>query len=184
MPSLRPATPEDAAGIAAAHVQAWRESYAGMVDDAFIAAHSEDQRRWLWGKILALDAPRQAVLVVEDAQGIAGFGRAAPNRDEPHAFLGEIQSIYMLDRIKRQGWGRRLMAALADHMAAAGLFPALVWTLRINAPACAFYAALGGRIATQRTTGFGPQRLEEVAYGWPDRAAFLAPSLDCRDATR
>jgi len=36
-PLIRAATPTDAAGIAAVHVQSWRDTYAGLLPDEFLA---------------------------------------------------------------------------------------------------------------------------------------------------
>ena len=50
---------------------------------------------------------------------IVGFASGGPIRSETAELLGteaEIFAIYLLDRVKRQGIGRRLMTGVFDHL--------------------------------------------------------------------
>ena len=51
----------------------------------------------------------------------------------------------------------------------------LIWVLAANAPARAFYEALGGRYLREQQIEIGGVALPEVAYGWPDAAALARP---------
>ena len=43
----------------------------------------------------------------------------------------------------------------------------LIWALAEN-PACAFYAALGGKPAREKTVNIGGEDWREIGYGWDD----------------
>jgi hypothetical protein len=45
---LRPATPADAAAVAYVHVQAWRETYRGIMPDAVLEGPSVEERARAW----------------------------------------------------------------------------------------------------------------------------------------
>jgi hypothetical protein len=48
--TIRPATAEDAAGIAAVHVRSWQVAYRGQLPDALLDSLSVDQRTRWWGE--------------------------------------------------------------------------------------------------------------------------------------
>ena len=77
-PAIRPALLADAAAIAEVHVQAWRETYRGLMPDAVLAGLSVEKRVRAWSEMLAAGPQAPTILVVEDAGRIVGFeiGRA------------------------------------------------------------------------------------------------------------
>lgn len=174
--SLRPAEPADAAAIGALHVAAWREAYAGLLPDALLAELSVEGRIAMWGKVLADPGAFEtaAVFVVEAKSKIVGFGACGPQRDEALAaagFSGEIVAIYVLRAHQHHGAGRALMAAMAGALSDRGHTAASLWVLRDNAPARAFYEALGGAILGEKEEAGPNGTRSELAYGWRDLAA-------------
>jgi ribosomal protein S18 acetylase RimI-like enzyme len=168
-PRLRPAQAEDAAAIGRTHVQAWQESYPGMVPAERIAALDPVERAGVWER--AIVAGRHVTLV-EDALGIAGLALCGATQSPELDCDGEIQALYLLRRVQRQGLGRALMADMARAMLAKGMRSASLWVLDANLPARRFYSALGGRILQHRTELEQGAPLEETAYGW-DRLEVL-----------
>lgn len=51
MPSIRAATPNDAALIAGVHVASWRETYAGLLPEAMLSDLSVSDRTGRWARI-------------------------------------------------------------------------------------------------------------------------------------
>ena len=187
--AIRRAQAGDAAAIAAAHVAAWHEAYAGLVPARMLSAFTVAERTRRWRRILsAPDPARQSAVFVAVAQnrGIVGFGSCGrqPTPDLlAGGFAGEFSALYLLAAHQRQGTGRRLMALMAQDLLAREMRGAALWVLRDNGPARAFYEALGAKIVGQRvetvdafTSGRARAQdvLHEVAYGWPDLAV-LAP---------
>ena len=123
MITLRPATQADVLPLASAHVQAWRETYQGIVPDHVLAPLDPAKRAAMWrGRVEGGGTVQLGV----DAEGIAGFADAGAQRDASLSFAGEIYAIYVLRRAQRRGLGRRLMGAMA-HQLALPVFPAPVF---------------------------------------------------------
>jgi ribosomal protein S18 acetylase RimI-like enzyme len=161
-----PATQDDAEELGAMHVQAWRETYAGLVPQHVLDALDAAARARMWRSIVATD---RQVFIVRDAGTIVGFGACGPPRDEGlTAFAGEIGALYILRRAQRRGFGRVLMHALAHALDAEGRNNAALWVLHGNTPAQRFYEALGGRMVTERTRTRDDWTLREIAYAWDD----------------
>lgn len=165
---IRDAVEADVEGIAKAHVQGWRESYKEFLTPEALAGLSVDERMQMWQRALAEPEPRARLLVAEADDGqIVGFIRGGPIRGKGAELLGaeaEIFAIYLLDKIKRQGIGRRLMRGVFDHLAAHGLRSVGLWVLRDNLPARRFYESLGGTSGPEQSFDLRGQMVTEVAY--------------------
>ena len=165
---IRDAVEADVEGIARVHVQAWRESYKDFLSPEALGGMSVDERMQMWQGAFAHPNPKAKLLVAEAEDGeIVGFARGAPVRPEEPDLLAaetEIFAIYLLDKAKRQGIGRRLMAGVFGHLAAQGFRSAGLWVLKDNLPARRFYEALGGRLGPEQSFDLGGQTVTEVAY--------------------
>jgi hypothetical protein len=91
---IRLATIDDVEHIARVHVQAWRETYRGLVPDAMLDRLSAEDRAVMWRSAFADPAKAPALLVVEDVNGtIVGFGSAGRARSDKLQTEGEITAI-------------------------------------------------------------------------------------------
>jgi len=188
--TIRRAEAGDAAAIAAAHVAAWHQAYAGLVPARMLNAFSVAGRTGRWQRILTAPDPSRAssvfVAVARDG-GTIGFGSCGrqPAPDLVAAgFAGEFSALYLLAAHQRRGVGRRLMRLMAQDLLAREMRGAALWVLRDNEPARRVYEGLGAGVAGQRVETVdefisgerSPTQdvLHEVAYGWPDLSV-LAP---------
>jgi ribosomal protein S18 acetylase RimI-like enzyme len=165
---IRDAAEADVEGIARAHVQGWRETYKDFLSPEALAGLSVEERVQLWQRVLAEPEPRAKLLVAEADDGeMVGFIRGGPIRDkgaESLATEAEIFAIYLLDRVKRQGIGRRLMRGVFDHLAAHGLRSVGLWVLKDNLSARRFYETLGGTPGPEQSFDLRGQMVTEMAY--------------------
>ena len=168
---IRAATPADAEPIARVHVQAWRESYRGLMPDALLAALSINRSARMWTEVLASEA---IVHVVEAPTGVVGFGSAGAARSALLGATGEITALYLFDHVKRRGIGRTLFTSLMRALAGRGHTSAGLWVLIDNHGTRRFYEALGGRAGEIITTHRDDADLHEIAYLWNDLARFAA----------
>lgn len=165
---IRPALVADAAGIAAVHVDSWRSTYPGMLPDRYLVSLSAATHERRWRGLLSGAPPRGRRTFVAEAGGrVVGFSSCGPQRTGLPGFGGEFYALYLLDHVQGLGLGRRLLAAMAQHMLAADTRAALVWVLRDN-PSRYFYERLGGDLLAEQPIAFAGARLMEVAYGWKD----------------
>ena len=169
---IRAAHPADAPAIARVHVQAWHESYRGLIPDTTIAALSVEHSAGMWADILAQDQQASVVLVVERASEhdheIVGFGSAGTTRNAALGATGEIMAIYLLDAVKRRGLGRSLLTQLLRALAAHDHRSAGLWVLVDNHGTRRFYETLGGRTGVMRESDDSHVRMREIAYVWDD----------------
>ena len=176
--AVRPAEPEDAAAIAAIHVTAWHEAYAGLLPDEMIAALTVEVRQAWWAQVLSKPAPgpHEAVYLVEVEGRLAGFGVGNAQRSDTLAagFDGEIRGPYVVRAAQRRGAGRALVAATAAGLEQVGHRAVGAWVLRTNVPGRRFLEGLGGTLINGPEAVRGHGRLTEVAYGWHDVARLVA----------
>lgn len=165
---IRDGAEADIEGIARVHVQAWRESYGDFLSSEALAGLSVEERIAIWRGAFERPDPQARLLVAETVDGeIVGFARGGPNRRKASELLGtepEIFAIYLLDRVKRQGIGRTLMAGVLDHLAGQGFRRAGLWVLKDNRPARRFYEALGGMAGPEQSFDLRGQPVTEIAY--------------------
>lgn len=153
---VRKPTPDDVPDLARIHVQAWEETYAGLLPDAEIARFDLALRQRQWADTFAQDDTRIAY-----APNL-GFAQMGPQRDTELTddYPEELYAIYLLNQAKGLGLGRKLLGAVAGDAA----FTALV--LAGNAPALAFYGRMGGQdLMTRSFEDNGLLGLEHV-IGW------------------
>ena len=162
-----PAGPSDAEELARVHVTAWRETYRGLLPDAFLARMSEPGFARRFGR--ELTDPRAGVTLAAGGRyGLVGYAQGGPSRRGAEG-EAEIATLYLLRIAQGQGLGAELMAETARALAAQGARSLMISVLRDNIRARRFYEHMGGAPETPRQErGPGGALLYEVAYCWPD----------------
>lgn len=165
---VRPATPNDAPGIARVHVAAWQVGYRGMVADDVLDGLSVDDRMLTWLGDLTDPENEISTLVVEDDGRIAGFVSVLGVSRDEDAVPGtaEIPALYVDPPRWRTGVGRALMEVALAALVAAGANEVALWVLEENERGRAFYAAAGfkpdGERAVREDTGAPEIRLTRM----------------------
>lgn len=150
-PVIRPATPQDAAPLAALKLAAFRqtflEDFAVPYPPADLAAFEEGS--YSVEKVAAEIAdPTHATWIGTDADGaMLGYAHVGPCK-LPHADVqpgdGELYQIYLLREAQGRGLGGRLMALALDHLAATRPGrPIWIGVWSGNARAQAVYTGMG-----------------------------------------
>ncbi len=101
-----------------------------------------------------------------DGAEVVGFASGGRERAGETGFEGELYAIYVLDSAQRRGFGRELVRASVAGLRELGLGDMIIWVLRDNQPARAFYERLGGVYVRSQPITIGLATLEEVSYGW------------------
>jgi ribosomal protein S18 acetylase RimI-like enzyme len=167
--NIRPATVDDAIGIAKVHVDSWRTTYKGIFPDDFLANLTYESRETWWQRGLTEYSRTLFVFVAVDEGGqIVGFasGGAEPEGDKGYA--GILYAIYLFASHQGQGIGRELVLAIARRLKQEGLNSMLLWVAADNNPARKFYERLGGQQVHEKTDTIGGTALLEIGYGWQD----------------
>lgn len=145
------------------HWKSWQETYAGLVDSAYLEAMTLDKcvriaHQW-----------PERILVAKDDDMVVGFAAYGAYRDQTMQETGEVYALYVLRAYQGRGIGRALMEASLDKLAA---YPRVaLWVLKRNERAIRFY----------RACGFAPDGLEQpITLGTENtevRMVRLQPSI-------
>jgi ribosomal protein S18 acetylase RimI-like enzyme len=174
-PRIRPATAADLETVAAIHVRAWREAYAGLIPEPAATGLSCAERTAMWRPRFQGAAGGRGIWLGLDAAGApAGFLACGARRPDGPDAAAEIHALYVLARARGQGLGRALMAEAARFLAAEGFASLGLWVLAPNLRAIAFYRRLGAVPGPSRSSAIGPVTLVETAMLWPDPTALAA----------
>lgn len=153
-PSTRAPGPVDAEALAELHVATWRETYGHLLPPGFLSAAYVEGRRQMWEQVLAASRDDVVVRVAETSDGLVGFAWSGPPIEPVAGDDGRSRQLYALYvRVAHHGTGlgqRLLDEALGDG-------PAVLWVVRDNPRAVAFY----------RRNGFVPDGTEEIDPATP-----------------
>lgn len=160
---IRRAKTPDATDIAAAHDEAWRTAYQGIIPgnelDKLINRRGPD---W-WDSAIRKGS---RITILQFGEQIAGYANYGRNRARSLFYDGEVYELYLRPEFQGLGFGRRLFSAARKDLVQSGLKSLVVWALSDNEPAVEFYRALGGRAVARSSERFGTKTLDKIAYAW------------------
>lgn len=143
--NVRRARLEDAAALAAIHVNSWRVAYRGMVDQSVLDELSIAARTELWkGWLTAPTTPAHRHHTLEVDGVIAGFAVTRPSVEKDAAEDAfDLAAIYLAPEYFGRGLGAPLLAVALGELAAQGARTVTLWVLEANARARRFYERWG-----------------------------------------
>ena len=161
---LREAKPEDVPALAALHVETFNETHRGGRPGGPPYKLREGQ----WREAFRRADGSWFSFVIEDDRGeLVGFAKGTPHDGGVPGFAGELNKIYLLRRVQRQGLGRMLLGAVANRFLAQGVTSMLLFG-EAALPANKFYEAFGAERL------YGPKGEFHGGYGWRDLRALAA----------
>jgi ribosomal protein S18 acetylase RimI-like enzyme len=170
---VRKALPSDAEAITRVHIDAWRDTYKGIVPDKILADMNYEDRVGKCRDALRRLSEQQIFLVATDlTDNVIGFARAGAVRGSHPVYKSELYAIYFGKESRGQGAGRTLFNAVVKELQERGYNSMLIWVLEKNS-AKKFYEAMGGALGESRKTEIG-KLLDEVSYAWSDLSRFSA----------
>ncbi|MBY0334748.1 MAG: GNAT family N-acetyltransferase [Acetobacteraceae bacterium] len=192
MIAIRRARPSDAAAIGAVHVATWRSAYAGVLPEEYLAGLSAMRHAGGYQQAIADRRDGHAIFVAvasgtdappgldgRDGGVVIGFVSGGRAR-RPGLGQGEVETLYVLDDYRERGIGRRLMRAMAAHLAAVGCRSVMLWVLEAN-PTRWFYLRLGGRPVARESIRFAGLALDQLAFAWDPIDTLLAATAPARE---
>jgi GNAT superfamily N-acetyltransferase len=167
---VRRAGPDDLHGMARVHIETWKTTYRGLIDDDRLDQMTvEGDIAGGFGSWLRNPPAGVAQFVAATPmEGVVGFALGLPNPEEGSEFSGQLGAIYVLRAHQGRGIGRALVGAVSRHLLSLGKETMIVWVLDGN-PYRRFYERLGGTVVGKRTSaGRLSGGVTEVSYGWSD----------------
>ena len=139
-PTVRPATPEDAAEMARIHVRSWQETYRGvMSDDMLDDPQFVATRERFWMRGLTDERFAHHRIAVSEYRGeLIGIAQSAPPTDAHATWSQQLNVLYVLASAHGTGAGAALLDAVIFQGEAAAL-----WVADPNPRAQAFYRKHG-----------------------------------------
>jgi GNAT superfamily N-acetyltransferase len=165
---LRDLSAPDVSALAAVHVQAFNETHAPHDGGPSLALRLSQ-----WSETLSPAQPDRFVVGLSDPAGrLLGFAAGRPHDGGVPDYAGELNKIYVLREAHRRGFGRQLVAAVAERFLARAM-PSMLLFGDPRSVANGFFEHLGAiRLLAPNGEFHG-------GYGWPDLEALL---VRCRRA--
>ncbi len=155
MIEVRDASVDDADALATAHIDGWRVGYRGVVPDEYLDADEfassrrERWRAWTWQAAM----PESRMFAVTIQGRVVGFGHAGPEHADPSlprslstdadGGRGEIYGFYVHPTAWGSGAAAALISRCEEFLRDEGFSSAVLWVLRDNPRAVAFYEKAG-----------------------------------------
>jgi ribosomal protein S18 acetylase RimI-like enzyme len=166
---IRDAHAEDVAALASLHVQTFNETHRSGRD----GGPSFELRERQWREAFASPASNWFCVVVEDDAGqLVGFAKGTLHDGGVPGFVGELNKIYVLRRLHRQGIGRLLLCKVARRFVERGVTSMLLFGEATN-PSNGFYEAFGAERLYSSSGKF------HGAYGWRDLHLLVQKCRGC-----
>jgi GNAT superfamily N-acetyltransferase len=162
--TYREATIADCPGVASVHVRSWRESFTGIVPQAFLDRMSVEQRTTAFAA--RFSDPAYKMYVAEDeVGGIVGFADCGEPRDDVAGYDAELFAIYLLPEYQGKGVGRELFRRVVETLIGCGKRSLYLLALEVS-PYRSFYEKLGGRVSERRQKEIEGIVFNVLVYGW------------------
>ncbi len=165
---IRAATRADADGITDVQVASWRAGYAHVFPKSVLYADDFDStRRTFWTRWRFAPGHRIAVAVTPEPDGdrVVGFASYGPERERARGFTGrgEVWAFYLVAEMWGNGLADELMEHTETRLRAEGFQTAILWVLKDNPRARAFYERHGWAV-----TGIGAEFDEYCEVSVPE----------------
>ena len=161
---IRNATAGDIPALAQLHVVTFNETHRGGRPGG--PSYELRERQWRDAFSVADDSWFCFVVEDEDSELVA-FAKGTPHDGGVPGFAGELNKIYALRRVQKQGVGRLLLCNVARRFLSQGVASMLLFGDATN-PSNGFYEAFGAERLYSDAGEFNG------AYGWRDLHRLIA----------
>lgn len=138
---------------------AWQESYKGLIADSILDEVLNNIDNSIQKQITVFNNDKKnnikkfILKVNDESVGMTGIGKAT---DEKYGDIGELYSLYLLNKVKKKGYGKLLFYNDVKELINLGFNEMIVGCL-INNPSNDFYKHMGGKlidVVTNKVKGY------------------------------
>ncbi|PCI78898.1 MAG: hypothetical protein COB20_06045 [SAR86 cluster bacterium] len=153
---------DDCPDLAALHVLAWQQAYAGLLPQEFLNELDTDKRCEMWKQ--TLQNKDVSVFLDFDDNSLIGFAACGICNDiDAKPEWGELGALYYLQSYWGTGRSGNLYHQARNHLRDSGNSTVTLWVLDLNARGIAFYRKHGfrfdGQEKSQKISGFTMREL-------------------------
>lgn len=173
MLTLRPIQESDLEAIALIQAHSWRDSYRGILGDAYLDDEVFAERLAHWRAAWDRPAPGQVGLLALELGTPLGFINGEGDSDPRWGTL--LDHLHVLPGRRGQGIGTRLVHALAETALARwpGI-PVHLWCFERNLRSRGYYERLGGALVERREIPAADGTLVAACrYAWQEPGVLL-----------
>lgn len=160
----REATILDSTAVARVHVRSWRESFAGIVPQAFLDKMSVEQRTEVFARRFSDTSYGMYVAEAEESE-VIGFADYGEPRDDVIGYEAELYAIYLLPEYQGRGVGQALFQRVVEALIRSGKKSLYLLALEVS-PYKSFYEKMGGRVVERRRKELEGVTFDVLVYGW------------------
>lgn len=147
------------------NTKSWQETYRGIINDEFldkINNEIDNNIKKQQDKFYTESTTYQRYILYVHGKAVGMFSIDKCRLDQyPNA--GEIVSLYLLNEVKRQGYGKQMFKYALEQLQKRGYSHAVVCCLKLN-PTNEFYKHMGCKYISTRIWTVGNQELDENIY--------------------
>ena len=156
---IKELTLEDIPDYVKVDTLAWQESYKGLIADSILDEVANNVENSIQKQINKFDNDKKNNIkkfvfkVNNEAVGMTGIGKSTYEKDED---IGELYSLYLLNKVKKKGYGKMLFYRDVKELIGLG-FNSMVIGCLVNNPANDFYKHMGGKlieVVTKKIKGY------------------------------
>jgi N-acetylglutamate synthase-like GNAT family acetyltransferase len=156
---IKELTLEDIPDYVKVDTLAWQESYKGLIADSILDEVANNVENSIQKQINKFDNDKKNNIkkfvfkVNNEAVGMTGIGKSTYEKDED---IGELYSLYLLNKVKKKGYGKMLFYHDVKELIGLG-FNSMVIGCLVNNPANDFYKHMGGKlieVVTKKIKGY------------------------------
>ena len=140
---IRKRAKEDCKDIAHVVTISWNETYQGIVPDYFLEELKNNEQERANRTYNEFDEKDNNQLVLEVDNKVVGFANYGKTSDEEFTNCGEIFALYIINKYKGKGYGRKLVEAVKKELKNMGYNKMIIACLKGN-PSNEFYKHIGG----------------------------------------
>ncbi len=145
------------------NTHAWNETYKGIMSDEFLEKIKKElnenverlQSKYEQTKIDEPDYKRFLLYVDGEPVGIFGVCKS---REEKYSKSGELCNIYLLNKIKKHGYGRILFERAKEELKKMNYNDMIIYCIKEN-PTNEFYKYMGGKLIDKKERNIGGKDL-------------------------
>ena len=174
---FRDGAASDREAVSALQVASWRDSYRGLLPDAYLDGALAEDLTATWGRKLEggklVDGPgrHSLLLLAESDRQLEGFIYACPDPKRPDSAY--IDNLHVAPDQRGAGLGTRLLRQAAKRLALQGYYGAYLRVFVANEAAVRFYLRLGAHITRRETDDLMGYPADTYRLEWPDLSALI-----------
>lgn len=165
---IKEITKEDIRDYLTVNTKSWVETYKGIISDEFlekiVREHEENIKRledkFDDTKINEPDYKRYLLYVDNKPVGNMAICKS---RYERYSNSGELCTLYLLNKLKKKGYGKLLFDYAVEELINQGYEDMIIYCLKDN-PTNEFYKHMGGKLIETQSRIIGEKELEENIY--------------------